>query len=136
MPHPDYETLISAFKLIEPGIQICHRGGPDPDRGYAHIHGPHQAPNPTGRCDTHSITIMKENGTLSLRSPFAQQLGGHLRPAQMVNDHPEGANAGAPGRYGQFEYAFPASEILSSKWPHPAVFAHLVVTILKSNAGW
>lgn len=129
MPHPDHDDLLAAFGRVEPGIQLCHRG--HPQSGYTHIHGPRQAPG-GDRCTSHTVTVEKQNGTVSLRSPFGQALGGTARAPVPIGQDPMGYSHRAD--YGNYGDGFEAS-IIRARWGTFDAFARDVIAGARTHLG-
>jgi hypothetical protein len=130
MSHPDHDKFVNAFLLTDPNVKTCNRGGLG---GYTHIHGPNQ-PCAEHHCTSHAIIVEKRNGTVSIRSPIAKELGASLRPPNVtINHHPLGYSFRV--NYGNFDYAFTAEEVLR-KWLGYVTFAVIVIHILKANNRW
>lgn len=108
---------------------MCDRAGPG---GYTHIHGPNQPKHPD-QCRTHAIAVEKFNGTVALRAPIGQRLGGVLRPDLPISAHPLGYSAG--NKYGDFAYAFDSSHILRV-WQTYDAFARDVIAAFVAAGSW
>ena len=118
--------VVDAFKLVAPDVRTCTR------TGYLHIHGPNQTPG-TGRCATHSIVVEQANGTVSLRTPIAKQLGFTKRPNAPISQHPLGYSNGPD--YGVFDYALSFEDILDI-WGHLVTFAITVIAAERAAGRW
>lgn len=134
MAHPDHDAVVDAFQREavrrgDPILRICYRAG---DAGYTHIHGPHQ-PYGTERCTTHAIVVEKFNGTVGLRAPIGQQLGGVLRPDVPITAHPLGQSAGAFGR--DFTHGFDIQHIMRT-WSTLDAFSRDVVAAFVTAHTW
>jgi hypothetical protein len=127
-----HDELIFAFRQADPLVSVCSRGADSQLLGYSHIHGPNQSSG-TKACYTHSITILQVNGTVSIRTPVMQALGGAKRPDQSVMVNPIGHTSG-PG-YGEFDYAITANEILV-RWGSFLEFARDVIAIEVRRGRW
>lgn len=121
MPHVDHDALIAAFRRVDPGIRTCDRG--DPLLGYTHIHGPHQPPG-NGHCTNHTVTVEKQNGTVSLRAPIAAAMGGTARAPVPISQDPMGYSHRAD--YGKFGVGF-TSATIQGKWNPLDDFAREVI---------
>ncbi len=131
MPHPDHDAIIDAFLRVDPACTAgCHRG--NPGNGYTHIHGPHQAIG-NHHCTQHGVTVEKTNGTVSLRDPIAQQLGGTPRVAVPIAQDPMGY-AVRPN-FGHFGRGFTSGKILQG-WRTFDDFARDVIAAFRAGPGW
>lgn len=129
MAHPDHDAVVDAFRRVDPGIVICDRGGAP---GYTHIHAGTQALGAT-RCTTHAVVVEKQNGTVSLRAPLAQQFNGVKRPPLPIAQHPLGYSHRSD--YGSFDHGF-ASRDLSAGWSTLDDFARDVIQAAKVINYW
>ncbi|MEO5731820.1 MAG: hypothetical protein ABI134_33565, partial [Byssovorax sp.] len=80
----------------------------DLERGYTHIHGPRQ-PKGNGHCTTHTVTVEKQNGTVSVREPIAETMGATARAAVPIKQDPMGHSCGP--EYGEFGFGFTAATL-------------------------
>lgn len=100
-------------------------------RGYTHIHGPHQKPG-NGHCTTHTVTVEKQNGTVSLREPLAVAMGGTARAPVPITQDPMGYSHRAD--YGNFGVGFTAATI-QGRWNTLDDFAREVIRQAKRLLG-
>lgn len=134
MAHPDHDAVLDAFQReaarrgYPVPLGICHRAG---DAGYTHIHGPNQ-PRRAKHCLTHAVGVEKVNGTVALRAPIGQQLGGVLRPDLPISRHPLGYSVGP---FGAFGYGFDTPHIMRV-WPTLDAFAGDVITAFVALGTW
>jgi hypothetical protein len=78
--------------------------------------------------------VEKFNGTVGVRAPTGQQLGGVLRPDVPISDEqPLGHSAGPFGK--EFTHGFDIQHILRT-WSTLDAFARDVVAALVANHGW
>lgn len=130
MIDPFHDAIVSAFRLLEPSCQICHRDDPD---GYTHIHGPNY-PQGARRCTTHVVVIEKATGAVSLREPLASALGASPRTSMPVSPTtPTGFSAGP--QMGDFSRGWDKAALLAA-WPHPASFALVTIAAARANGQW
>lgn len=130
MPHADHDAILDAFRRKGAQVHHCARGGAD---GYTHVHGPSQQVG-IDRCTAHSICVETQNGTVAVRAPVGEMLGGTKRPNQPIADHPLGFSHRPD--YGQFGYAFDMQTI-RTRWQGLDAFADAVVAaVQKDGGGW
>lgn len=128
MTHSDHDAIVDAFRRVGGPTSQCDRGGPG---AYTHVHGPSQPLSPE-RCTTHAVCVEKTNGTVAVRSPVCEALGGSPRPDLPIAQHPLGYSHRPD--YGQFNYAFDVPTI-RAKWQTFDNFARAVVAAVKSHFG-
>jgi hypothetical protein len=128
MTHPDHDAVVDAFRRVGAPTNQCDRGGPG---GYTHVHGPSQQVHPD-RCTTHAVCVEKQNGTVAVRSPVGEMLGGRRRPDLPIARHPLGYSHRPD--YGQFDHAFDLPAIRAN-WPTLDAFARDVIAAANTHLG-
>jgi hypothetical protein len=129
MPHPDHDAILAAFRRVDPSITTCDRG--DPQNGYTHIHGPSQ-PRGADRCNSHSVVVEKQNGTLSLRAPIGVQLGGVARAQLPISSNVLGYSYRS--NYGEYGIGFDAPAVRRG-WASLDDFARAVIAAARQQPG-
>ncbi len=107
MVDPRHDKIAEAFEAV--GGLRC------PLATYSHVHGPNDHGPRTSTDGKHldHLVVVEFNGTVSIRAPVAQQMGGRARPLKSIREDPLGYSNRAS--FGAFDYGFTFDEI-QKRW--------------------